>query len=91
MSPDTIARLIRGHILAALPPDKRDLELTDSSSLVATGILDSVDVFELVAFIEDRFGIEITDAELRWTTFETIDAITGLVESKLAARSGGAA
>jgi acyl carrier protein len=80
------AEQIRAHIMATRPRETRNLEFSNSSSLVATGILDSVGVFELVSFLEERFGIEVGDAELEWKTFETVDDITRLVESKLAGR-----
>ena len=61
MSTEQIAELIRAHIIETCPPEKLDLEFSDSSSLVATGILDSVGVFTLVAFLEERYAIDIDD------------------------------
>jgi acyl carrier protein len=84
VSTGTIAELVRDHIMSTRPPEKRSLDLTDSSSLVSTGILDSVGVFDLVAFLEARFGIHVADEELEWKTFETVDTISQFVESKLA-------
>lgn len=85
MSREQISALIRTNIIEACPPESRDVYFTSSSPLVATGILDSVGVFTLVAFLEERFDVEVTDDELDWKNFETVDAITRLVESKLAA------
>jgi len=45
-------------------------------------------VFTLVAFLEQRYGIQVSDDELDWQTFATIDGIAGLVESKLVVRGG---
>ena len=84
VSSRTIADMISAHIMATRPPEKRDLDVGDRSQLVATGILDSVGVFDLVAFLEERFEIEVADNDLEWNNFETIEAITRLVESKLA-------
>jgi acyl carrier protein len=83
-----IAEEIRAHIIETRPPEKRYLDFGDRSSLVATGILDSVGVFTLIAFLERRFEIEVDDDELQWTHFESVEAITRLVESKRAGRSG---
>ena len=84
MSPSTVTELIRAHIRATRPRQHRDVDLSDGSLLVATGILDSVDVFELVAFLEHRFGIEIADEDLEWKNFETVEAISRLGASKMA-------
>jgi acyl carrier protein len=81
----TIAELVRAHIVATRPAETRDMDFADGSSLVSTGILDSVGVFELVAFLEQRFGIQVADEELDWKSFETVEAIARLVESKLMA------
>lgn len=79
-----ISDLIRAHIMETCPPELRTVEITDGSDLVATGILDSVGVFDLVAFLEEHYGFEVADDELGWTNFETVERITSLVESKLA-------
>ncbi len=84
ISSKAIADEIRAHIIETRPPGKQEVTFADRSSLVTSGILDSVGVFTLVAFIEHRFGIEVSDDELQWNTFESVDAITRLVESKLA-------
>ena len=79
-----ISAVVRGQILENMPAHKQHIEFTETSSLIETGILDSVGVFDLVAFLESRFGIEIPDTELAWKNFETVQRITGLVESQLA-------
>ena len=79
----SIAELIRINIIDACPPEKSHLEFSETSSLVETGILDSVGVFTVVAFLEQHFGIEVTDEELVWKNFETVQAIARLVEAKL--------
>jgi acyl carrier protein len=79
----TVSELIRAEIIATRPPERRNIDFTDGSSLVETGILDSVGVFTLVAFLERQFRIEVPDADLVWKNFESIDAITQFVESKL--------
>lgn len=84
MSSEAIAEAITAHIMSTRPSEKRDLDFGDRSPLVATGILDSVGVFDLVAFLEERFAIEVPDSDLDWNNFETVEAITCLVESKLA-------
>ena len=78
-----IAQLVRGEIIAGRAPDKSGIDFTDSSSLVETGVLDSVGVFTLVAFLEQQFHIEVPDEDLVWGNFESVDAITRFVEMKL--------
>ena len=53
-------------------------DLTDDYPLVEKKVLDSMAIFELVAFIEQSFGIEIEDEELVSENFATLKAIDRL-------------
>ena len=53
------------------------------TTLVEKKVLDSMAIFELVAFIEQSFGIEIEDEELVSENFATLKAIDRLISSKL--------
>ena len=54
-------------------------------SLMGSGILDSVRLLQLIAFIEKQFGILISDAEMVADNFRTIARIASVIESKRAA------
>lgn len=51
-------------------------------SLLETGILDSLGILKLVAFIEKRFKVKVDDIELVPENFETISSLERLVASK---------
>ena len=57
--------------------------LTDDQSLVEAGLIDSLGVAELVAFVETRFGIEPADEELVPENFDSIALIASFVQRKL--------
>lgn len=48
------------------------------------GVVDSVGLMQLISFIEERYGIEISDDELTSTHFRTISDIAALVDRKVA-------
>jgi acyl carrier protein len=50
--------------------------------LLAGGIIDSLGVTQLVAFLEDRFGIRVADEELMPANFRTLAAIEAFVGCK---------
>jgi acyl carrier protein len=58
----------------------RDLGPTDS--LLERGLLDSMALVKLIAFLEERFGIVLGDDEFDPDNFETLDAIAKLIEAK---------
>ena len=55
---------------------------TDADSLLEAGILDSLGVLALVAFIEKRYGITVTEDEMMPENFDSIDAIAAFVNGR---------
>ena len=60
--------------------------LEDDTSLLDTGRVDSTGVLTLVAYIEDTFGVAVSDEDLVPENFDSIDRILAYV-----ARSGALA
>ena len=50
--------------------------------LLAGGLIDSLGVTQLVSFLEDRYGIRVSDDELTPANFCTLASIEGFVSSK---------
>jgi acyl carrier protein len=57
-------------------------ELDESQSLLETGILDSLGILKLVAFIEAEFLVKIEDEELIPENFETLSEISRMISNK---------
>lgn len=58
-------------------------EVTDEQSLVESGVIDSLGIFRLVAFLEESFRVRIGDEEIVGENFETIADIERFVLKKL--------
>lgn len=58
--------------------------LDEKDSLLETGVIDSTGVLELIAFIEETYGIKIEDEEIIPENLDTILDITYFIERKLA-------
>lgn len=52
-------------------------------SLVESGVIDSLGIMKLVAFIEKELKVKIKDDELLPENFETLQAIVALVQGKV--------
>lgn len=50
--------------------------------LLSSDLLDSQGIMELVAFLEERFGIEVTEEDLFPENFQSVDAIVAFVGRK---------
>ncbi len=59
--------------------------LSQADSLLETGLIDSMGILELVAFLESRFSIKVADEELVPENMDTIGRIVGYVKRKRAA------
>lgn len=58
--------------------------LEDHDSLIESGIIDSLGIMTLLAYVEQQFSIEISGDDLIPENFASISAITALVERQLA-------
>lgn len=57
-------------------------DLQDDASLIENEIIDSTGVLELVAFVEDRFGFVMADADIVPANLDSVARITAFVASK---------
>jgi acyl carrier protein len=73
---------IREFITRELADDRIDGRMTDDYPLLEQQVLDSMGMFQLVAYLESEFGIEIDDEELVPANFGTIGDIARLVQRK---------
>jgi acyl carrier protein len=75
---------IRGYIITNfLFGDASPLQ-GDSASLLDSGIIDSVGVMELVAFLEQDHELEINDEDLIPENLDSIDNLVNFVSRKRA-------
>lgn len=58
-----------------------DQPLAGDSELFSTGMLDSVAMIGLIAFVEDHAGIRVQPGDVTLDNFDTVDAILAYVQS----------
>jgi acyl carrier protein len=73
--------VIREFIQAEIMRQNKAAVLSNSVSLIETGIIDSLSIQVLIAYLEKKFSIRITDDEIVPENFETIEAIGNLVQA----------
>jgi acyl carrier protein len=86
VTPRAVSEQVRAFVLEKFPQAKKK-SLSDSDKLLESGIVDSLGILDLVAFLESDFKVQITDDELLPENFQTVEAIAEFVERK---RNGGA-
>lgn len=60
------------------------MDLTDATPLLS-GLLDSMGLMDLVAFLEDEFGVALEFADVDTTNFRTVGDIAELVSRRAGA------
>lgn len=61
-------------------------EFNDQASFLDMGIIDSTGVIELIAFVEERFGIQVHDAEIVPDNLDGVAVLEAFILRKLAGR-----
>ena len=74
--------VINEYISKELVQDSALLPLGNTTSLLETGVLDSLSLLRLVVFIQQRFGITVDDVDLIPEHFDTVDAICAYLRSR---------
>lgn len=78
---DTVKSYIMEKFLAGESPDL----LETTTPLITGGILDSISTVTLVAFLEEKFGVEFQAYEMSPDNLDTLEQIADTIESKVAA------
>ena len=60
-----------------------DSFIADEASFLETGVIDSMGVMELVAFIQSEFGVEAAQQEIVVENFDSISKLANFVRRKL--------
>ncbi|NLG61307.1 MAG: acyl carrier protein [Candidatus Cloacimonetes bacterium] len=75
---EIITRL-RGFIEETFLYMRPDFELGDDDSLMGKGIVDSMGVMEVIAFIDEELGVTVADTDVTEQNLGTINAIANYV------------
>ncbi len=75
---------IRQFIVKELISDGSGAELTDTGSLIDSGVIDSLGIMSLLGFLEENFSIQISGEDLVPDNFASISTISDFVALKSA-------
>lgn len=71
--------ILKQFITEELDPNCDANKLREDESLLESGLIDSLGIMKLLAFIEEKFEIKVSDEELIPENFETLSAIEQLI------------
>jgi len=56
--------------------------IASDEALISSGLIDSFSLMDVALFVEDNFGVRIEDTELNADTFDNLNQLASLIESR---------
>jgi acyl carrier protein len=79
---DSIRQDVRTFIISNFMFGQGGDGLTDDQSFLETGVIDSTGVLELIAFLEQQFGISVEDQEVVPSNLDSVSQLVTFVQRK---------
>jgi acyl carrier protein len=77
-----IEHIVKDYVLREFLPGEDPAQLTNTTPLITTGILDSLATLKIVAFLETEFAISLSAHETSAEYLDTIENIAALIRRK---------
>lgn len=85
---DDIAQRVKQALVQGLQLKINPEDIADDESLFGEGLdADSIAALEIVFALEEEFGFEVEDEDLRVDLFESVRTLTSYIEGRLALQS----
>ncbi|MFJ8078078.1 acyl carrier protein [Streptomyces sp. NPDC096176] len=84
------AQAIKEFLVEEFLPDTPAGELDDHHDLLEGGVIDSLGLLKVIAWLEDRYGINTDDVDLDPESFHSVAAIEAFVAEATRARAEAA-
>jgi acyl carrier protein len=69
------------YLKASIPQGVEVSEITLETDLISTGIIDSFGIVGIVMFLEDTYGIEVSDDDIDPDIFRTVVSIASYIKN----------
>jgi len=81
----TVREQVRSYVEKVLKENKDDTApFADSDSLVLSGRLSSLDVVDVLTFLEGAFNFEMDPNDFDQAKFDTVDSMVAMLENQTA-------
>jgi len=70
---------IKEYIITEVNPELGLQSLDDDQPLIDSGIVDSLGVLRILAFLDEAFGIDLSGDEIKLENFRTVRTICDLI------------
>lgn len=80
MSQEMISTLAQKIAQIILKEPNRIIQ--SNEALISSGLIDSFSLVDLALLVEDEFGVVVDDTELNPDSFDTLEQLVALIQSK---------
>jgi acyl carrier protein len=77
---DDISEQIKQYILTDIAADLNIMHLEDDEPLIESGVIDSLGVLKILAFLEESMGLDLSSDQVKMENFKSIQTIREMVE-----------
>lgn len=81
-----ISEQIKQYILTDIAADLNITHLDEDEALIESGVIDSLGVLKVLAFLEESLGLDLASDQVKLENFKSIRTIREMVERQ---KSGG--
>ena len=71
---------MKEKILTILSDIRPDIEFETEEGLISDGLLESFDLIQIIASLENEFGVEVGNRNITTENFDTLNDIVSLIE-----------
>jgi len=71
---------LKEFIMTEVSPDLNLPQLDDDEPLIESGIIDSLGVLKIMAFLDEEFGIDLSAEQIKLENFKNVTSICSLIE-----------
>ena len=72
---------MKERILAILEDLRPDIDFETETGLISDGLMESFDLIQLIALLENEFGVEISNRYVTKENFDSLEDIIKMMES----------
>lgn len=84
----SVEKKIRDYVLENYLFTDDETALANDTSFLDEGIIDSTGILEVIAFIEEEFGVKVLDEEMIPENLDSVDNIVQFVSRKTGGSEG---
>ncbi|MEN4012625.1 MAG: acyl carrier protein [Chloroflexota bacterium] len=74
--------IIKEFVVSELAKGRKST-IKEDDDLLSEGIIDSLGILQLVAFIEEKFGYNVPDEDVVIENFMSVNALAGYLDQKM--------